>query len=64
MADEFEQASEIEQKQREISIAAARKQRISAVATGLCLHCSIEVGVGKRWCCPECRDDWSKENER
>lgn len=63
MADEFDMASEIEQKQRDISIAAARTVKLAAVATGLCLQCLAEVEDGRRWCCADCRDDWEKANK-
>lgn len=64
MTDEFDMASDLEQKQRDISIAKVRNAKPAAVATGLCLCCMIPVDNGRRWCCADCRDQWSKENER
>lgn len=31
--------------------------------SGECWHCEEETGTERRWCSPECRDDWEKENE-
>jgi hypothetical protein len=64
MSDEFDMASDLEQAQRDIAINEARKKTVSAVATGLCLSCMVPVSDGRRWCSADCRDDWSKENER
>lgn len=64
MSDEFDMASDLEQAQRDIAINNARKNTVAAVATGLCLSCMIKVEAGRRWCCADCRDDWSKANER
>ena len=64
MSDEFDMASDIEQQHRDSAINAIRKKKPVAQATGLCLCCMIPVDNGRRWCCAECRDQWSKENER
>lgn len=64
MTDEFDLASDIEQQHRDSAINAIRKKKPVAQATGLCLNCMAEVDFGKRWCCPDCRDQWSLENER
>lgn len=64
MSDEFDMASDLEQAQRDIAINNARKKTVAAVAIGLCLNCMVKVKDGRRWCCSDCRDDWSKQNER
>lgn len=64
MTDEFDLASDIEQQHRDSAINAIRKKKPAAQATGLCLCCMMPIDNGRRWCCAECRDQWSKENER
>ena len=64
MTDEFDLASDIEQQHRDSAINAIRKKKPVAQAIGLCLNCMAEVSEGRRWCCADCRDQWSKENER
>ena len=64
MTDEFDLASDIEQQHRDSAINAIRKKKPVAQATGLCLTCMMPVDNGRRWCCADCRDQWSKENER
>jgi hypothetical protein len=29
-------------------------------ATGFCLNCGEPLPDDRRWCSPECRDDWQK----
>lgn len=64
MGDESDKASDLEEWDREIS----KKQRRDEgpTATGYCLNCGPAVPLedGRRWCDIECRDDWSKHNER
>lgn len=43
--------------------AALLKQRSRAIkelptGVGICLNCSEDVPGDRRWCCPECRDEW------
>lgn len=65
MADQFDLASEYEELER-ISCMNRLKSRNQpeAKATGFCLYCEEEVKDGRRWCCPECRDEWEKEQGR
>ncbi len=32
-------------------------------ATGNCLNCGDEVDGDRRWCSPECREDWGLRNK-
>lgn len=61
-ADFLDNASEIENSERERLIAKARKSP-KIVATGHCLYCNAEVDNSRRFCSPECRDDWEIEQE-
>jgi hypothetical protein len=38
----------------------ARRARKAARATGRCLWCREKTGQGRRWCGPDCRDDWER----
>lgn len=38
-----------------------RRQPPSPKSTGYCLHCGAVVERGARWCNPDCRDDWERE---
>lgn len=62
MSDEIDIASEREELDRAAHIADIQSRKPAAIATGLCLECSTPVEDGKRWCCPECRDDWERWN--
>lgn len=61
-ADILDNASEIESNERERLIAKARKS-MKVLATGHCLFCNVELESGKRFCSPDCRDDWELEQE-
>lgn len=61
-ADFLDDASEIENNERERLIQKARRQP-KILATGHCLWCNIEVEHGRRWCSPECREDWELDQE-
>lgn len=32
--------------------------------TGECLWCGEQVAAHRRWCSPECRDDWERRHAR
>lgn len=59
MADIFDQATAREEQDRELALQNARKTTNSPSYTGFCLNCEVETSGGNRWCCTECRDDWS-----
>lgn len=33
------------------------------VANGECHNCGAHLAAGLRWCGPECRDDWEREQK-
>lgn len=61
-ADFLDDASEIESNERERLIAKARRQP-KILATGHCLYCNAGVENSRRFCSPECRDDWEIEQQ-
>ena len=62
MSDEFDLASDLEQAQRDISIAQSRKA-IGPKSVGHCLYCNATLPDGQRWCDAWCREDWTLEQE-
>lgn len=59
--DEADVADEFIQRATEAAIAAARSNKLDAPYIGKCLYCEEPIAE-KRWCNPECRDNWEKEN--
>lgn len=56
--DIFDQATEIEERHRELAIQATRERSKQAEKfTGHCLNCNEQITVG-RFCDSDCRDDW------
>lgn len=43
------------------SIAAIRDRTATALYTGQCLYCEAFIAAPRRWCGPECRDGWERE---
>ena len=62
--DEIDRASAQSAVWLDAEIAEARTPVRAAKATGECLWCGEPVEQGRRWCCPECRDEWEKRNEK
>ncbi|WP_372941466.1 hypothetical protein [Shewanella sp.] len=60
MADNIDRANEITEQLKERQIKAARENTSLAKATGYCLNCSEKLNDSRRWCDPNCRDDWEK----
>lgn len=60
MVDEFDLASEKEYAERERLIEQARKP-IKKLFTGYCDYCNERISDGRRFCSPECRDDYEME---
>lgn len=68
VADLYDQATEREEHDRELAIAAARRPvaKLPAV-TGECLNCGDDIAaadaageaIADRWCCIECQEDWT-----
>jgi hypothetical protein len=61
MSDIFDDASEVEQLQREIAIKQIRNKKKQPF-TGHCLCCNEEILEG-RFCSTECREDWELEQK-
>jgi hypothetical protein len=53
-ADRASQDAEVYEKHIKVNL------KKEAEATGFCLFCYEPVEAGRRWCCPECRDQWEK----
>lgn len=53
-------AADIAEEKNEILLRAAASMRREEGpdATGFCLNCDERLPMGRRWCSPECRDDW------
>ena len=60
MSDEFDLASEHEDKERERIIAATRARVIPVQPVFFCLWCGDNT-EGNRWCDADCRDSWERE---
>lgn len=56
MTDLFDQASDIEEQHRDLSIRAARAKNQPIKYTGHCLYCNELLTIG-RFCSAECRED-------
>lgn len=56
--DIYDQATVIEERDRELAIKAARERsKHTERFTGHCLNCNEQITVG-RFCDADCRDDW------
>lgn len=62
MADQFDMASEHEQKATEIAQKYRKPEGPPAIGT--CYQCGEEVREGHRWCNAECRDDFERATGR
>lgn len=60
MSDEFDLASEQEDKERERIIAATRARNIPIPPVYECLWCGEDTN-GKRWCDADCQYDWERD---
>lgn len=58
--DEIDQASDREQLDRDLAIAAAKHSAPELPACGECYNCASRMQVGMRFCGPECRSDWEQ----
>lgn len=73
VADLYDQATEREEHDRELAIAAARRPVPTLPdATGGCLNCGDDIAeadaageaIADRWCCVECQEDWTARRAR
>ncbi len=56
--DQIDQANDLAQRERDTATADAARARPVAQPTGCCLNCGTRLRKGRRWCDPECREDW------
>jgi hypothetical protein len=61
MADEVDRANDLAQ--RLLDAALAKKKPVGPSPTGACLWCGEPLHDGRRWCSPECRDDWQAHQD-
>lgn len=61
--DIFDQASEMEEKERERSIANARKPVKKLYPAGFCHYCSERVDAGALFCDIDCSEGWQEEED-
>lgn len=61
MADEIDRANDLAQ--RLLDAALAKKKPVGLSPTGACLWCDEPLPDGRRWCSPECRDDWEAHQD-
>lgn len=61
MADEFDQATDREEKDREMLLNIARaKAQQPILPSEVCLYCGEDTQNGARWCDADCRDLWEQ----
>ena len=61
MSDDADRADRIIEQTVADALSAARRAR-SLPYTGLCHWCGEKTGQGRRWCSPDCRDDWERRH--
>ena len=61
MADEADTTDQHAELLTQANLYGSRKDEPQGLANGNCWFCDNEVEAGRRWCCPECRDDWERE---
>jgi hypothetical protein len=60
--DQFDRATELEEKQRELSIEANRQGR-RLIPVGRCFNCDSPVPASHVFCDADCRDDYEKREK-
>lgn len=61
MTDQFDRASDLEQKDRDIMIAAIRRRCEALPYAGTCYYCGEFTKAGRRFCDSDCRDDFERQ---
>jgi hypothetical protein len=61
MADEIDRANDLAQRLLDSSL--AKKKPEGHSQTGECIWCGEPLQDGRRWCSPECRDDWESHRD-
>ena len=64
MTDVFDQATEREEKERELAIAIQRRQTAVLPDIGRCYYCGEATVAGRRFCEAECRDGYEFEKRQ
>jgi hypothetical protein len=57
--DEFDRASELEQKYRDAAISQTRATAVKLAYSGQCYNCQAEITNGL-FCDTDCQSDWQK----
>lgn len=60
MADEADIANDVADAERERAIKEVLAATPPQPGIGMCLNCAELLDDDRRWCSPECRDDWLK----
>lgn len=63
MPDQFDAASEAEQRFRDEALKNAKKPE-GPTADGICKWCGNKIAAAKRFCSVSCRDDWQHYEDR
>lgn len=63
MTDVFDQATEREEKDRQLAIDAARTRIADLPFVGAYYNCDAIVPAGHRFCDSDCRDDWQRRHQ-
>lgn len=58
--DDIDRANALAERERQAAIAARKPE--GPRATGRCLWCDTPLELSRRFCGPECRDDWEADN--
>jgi hypothetical protein len=61
MADEIDRANDLAQQLLDATL--TQKKPVGPSPTGACLWCGEPLPDGRRWCSPECRDDWQAHQD-
>lgn len=62
MADEADMAAHQEEMARQAALIVRRRE--GPVFTGLCMNCGETIERPLRWCNSECREDWTKREDK
>ena len=62
MTDIYEQATEKEERDRDLAIQAARAKNQPLKITGFCLFCNQQL-ASRRFCDAECREDYEMQQK-
>ena len=63
MADEADRANDAAELFLDISLKSV-PVAVPAQGIGICINCGVDVEDERRWCGPECRDDYLRATNR